>query len=289
MFPDHSNPSRSQERAPSSTNTTNSRVYSEVWGNISDLRSLSLHPPSPSARDADRYEVYGNQGTRSDARRGACRRFVSSAMSCLRVRPGRVSNPPSRDHNGDRVPHTAQDRSPSFSAMRDHHMISRRHTDGPLSTAGVVGEAYGNTSVSPLADGASYEQIYRDDPSLLPVRGASPRIPTNIDGAPQVIIGRVVGNFSSGPIGVNAKMKQVYEPPSRRATPANSPGSSASVVSSYTDSRNGEQSSRQGYSMIVPHHLQHSQSAPPGTLPFSGGGNVLGQSNGTRYTQGRRR
>ncbi|KAH6891660.1 hypothetical protein BKA70DRAFT_1441295 [Coprinopsis sp. MPI-PUGE-AT-0042] len=275
-------PSRAEGGAPPSTNETSSRVYSEVWGNIPGLQSLSLPSHAQSVRNADRYQGYGNQDTRKKDRREACRRFAPSAMSCY---------PPSSSHSGDRAPHLAQGQPPRFSAIDidGRHTISRRHTDWPPSTAGVIGEAYGNTSISSLADGATYEQVYRDDPSLLPVRGASPRIPTNIDGAPQVIIGRVVGNFSSGPIGVNAKMKQVYEPPSRPATTANSPGSSASVVNSYTEYHHGGKSSRQGFSMIVPHHVQQTWSAPPGTFPFSGHGHIQGQSNGNQYAVSQRR
>ncbi|KAH6910948.1 hypothetical protein BKA70DRAFT_1220029 [Coprinopsis sp. MPI-PUGE-AT-0042] len=169
-----------------STNESNSRIYSEVWGNIPDLRSLSSNLPAQPSRDGRDDEVPRHNGTRNEQRRGVLRRLASFVKKCLCFRSEGASKPPLGHHGAKGYTQTRP-----FQPPPTHQ------------TAGVIGEAVGNTSISRLADGASHEQIFREDPSLLPTRGAPPRIPTDIDGTPQVIIGRVVGNFSSGDIGVN--------------------------------------------------------------------------------------
>ncbi|KAH6891674.1 hypothetical protein BKA70DRAFT_849620 [Coprinopsis sp. MPI-PUGE-AT-0042] len=167
---------------------------------------------------------------------------------------------------------------PSFATMGEQTLAVGRHT---YPTAGMIGETVGNTSFSPLAPGAHYEQNFRDDPSLLP-REDSLRFPTDITGAPQVIIGRVVGNFSSGEIGANAKMAQTFEP--RRVTTTESRRSS--VVTPQLESLSLDQTSRHGFSVIIP---QYTHSAPPSTFPGPERGQTIGQRPAEKYSERRRR
>ncbi|KAH6891662.1 hypothetical protein BKA70DRAFT_1326390 [Coprinopsis sp. MPI-PUGE-AT-0042] len=251
---DHS-PSRAQGGSPPLTNATDSHVYSDVLGNIPDLRPLSTPLSTQSLRGTGRDEACGNQDTYRDDQWGASRG---------------LDLPPS-NYNGDRAQHMTQGQPPPSS---DQTTNSRRYTDGPPSVPALIGDVYGNTNISPLLDGATFEQYYSGDPSNLPMSGPATQIPANI-GVRHVIINRLNGNLSAGDIAANAWMRQIYEAPSQQATTASS---SQVSVNTLTDSLNPN---RPRHAMLVPRHMNHTQSAP-GTIPFSGKGYTLGQNPANR-------
>ncbi|KAH6910958.1 hypothetical protein BKA70DRAFT_1269001 [Coprinopsis sp. MPI-PUGE-AT-0042] len=252
-------PQTSDKTTP--TNETRSRIYSEVWGNVPDLRSLS---------SLGRNEGYGPDNSQRTTRRGTFKRFMSSMRFC-RLRHGRAPTVAPGVYGIERNPQMMPTQHPSCKLSFIPYLtltVGRR----AYPTAGMIGETVGNTSFSPLAPGAHYEQNFRDDPSLLP-REDSLQFPTDVT---------VVGNFSSGEIGANAKMAQTFEP--RRVTGTESQRSS--VVTSQLEPLSQDQTSRHGFSVIIP---QYTHSAPPSTFPGPERGQTIGQRPAEKYSKNRRR